>query len=428
LQDRCWLVQAIPSILLVHCTSIYLYIATSASASTSTSSMKAMQRFLQVQAKVVIVVVSLANVLPPSSRLFGGWTEKNSHREASVIGPSLPSDCAGQCKNLFLGGELPVSRSPTVEWTTCHCDHLFCQHNVISNETSADGNLTEAPCQWSMLAIDALLDSLDESACDAAHVLEFFTDPYWERYQLTDWFKGVVFHQLPKDASQGATQQRWNAHKSAYKDSLADEYHKASVLKNVTWKNYDLLYKAVTARIQQTPHEKRPNPNTLVIHLRLGDVIDGSLDTVRDLLLDQKYFYRKDAGKPRTPMEAPQSPPLLREWNAYVRPLQYYSNQLWNHRLGSHTVESVVIMGSAHLGQLGTNMSAIKSCQYTKALQAYVAMVLPRANISLRLGYAPDDDVVFATQAEHYLATGGGFSHLIGTLQAMRLEEGRLSI
>jgi hypothetical protein len=311
-----------------------------------------------------------------------------------------------------------MGKNPLPIWKDCHCNELFCAHV----------HTAQSACLWSHIAIDALLDSLDlDAVCDAAYAQQFFPDPYWERYQLADAVNGERFRKSQR--SSGNIQEKWNHHESPYKGSLADDYHKASVLQNVTWGHYELLYNAVKERIRKTPMEKIPRPHTLVIHLRLGDVIDGSLDSVRELLFDQRYYYRNttsiDTKNPDnrlpTPLQAPNNPPFAMDWNAYVRPLRYYSHVLLHNRkasLRSGYKQTVILMGSAHLGQVGgTNMTATKSCQYTKALQAYIGRIMPQAKISLRLGNPPDEDVVFAMQADEYVMGGGSFSRLINTLR-----------
>ena len=84
-------------------------------------------------------------------------------------------------------------------------------------------------------------------------------------------------------------------------------------------------------------------------------------------------------------------------------------------------------MGSAHLG-LETSLSyksatseagrtmPISSCQYTLALQTYLERL--GVPVTLRLGRPPEDDLVFASQAETLIVTGGGFSRLLGKLAA----------
>ena len=278
-----------------------------------------------------------------------------------------------------------------------------------------------------------MLSSLDEAACDSRHVREFFpVDRHWERHQLADWFKGTLFwRQKSDDASKGSIQEKWNACKSPHEGSPVDDHQKASARHNVTSMNCTLLHQVVQKRIELTPN-KRPGPQSLAIHLRLGDVVDGSNDSARDSLLDQKHFCRNDGMRHTPHGRLPVPPPWIEPWNEHVRPLHFCHSkmrQMLESQSGTNDhVKSAVLMGSAHMGQLGTNLSATKSCQCTKALQACVARILPRAKASLRLGDAPDDDVAFATQAECHLETRGGFSHLIGTLQSMmRVEEKKQS-
>ena len=96
--------------------------------------------------------------------------------------------------------------------------------------------------------------------------------------------------------------------------------------------------------------------------------------------------------------------PLIEDWNAYVKPLSYYSDLL--DIISQYT--SVVLMASAHNGGVHRAnykcktdvMSTVKSCQYITAMKSFLERSLPHnATVSLRLGQTPDDDIVFSSQA-----------------------------
>jgi hypothetical protein len=201
--------------------------------------------------------------------------------------------CLDQCHNLFVAGEMPMSEAPSRAWACCNCEGLFC-NQTVREETHQPTNHTAAmehqgnikACRWSIFAIDALLASLNDSACDEAHEAEFIPDPRWDKYRLGDFFKGF-----------GKFGKRWNTREPEFQGSLMDDYHKESIKNNVTYGNYDIMYKVVKDRLAKIPSHELPLPNTLVIHLRLGDVVDKGVDTVRDFLLEQKYYFRWDEEK-----------------------------------------------------------------------------------------------------------------------------------
>ena len=130
-------------------------------------------------------------------------------------------------------------------------------------------------------------------------------------------------------------------------------------------------------------------------------MIDYAVETVKEQLLHQTYFYKgHKVGK---------------GWNAYVRPLQYYTAILPEIR----HYESIVIMGAAHQGQIRRGrFKTDKSCLYTRSVQRYLQR-LTGTEITLRLGEPPDDDIMFVSQAKGFLPAGGGFSDLLGRLQEL---------
>lgn len=242
-----------------------------------------------------------------------------------------------------------------------------------------------------------------KSHCDDKHVAQFSPDPYWEHYQFADFFKGILVYQR-----EGDFKKNWLAYNSSFPGSLEDEYHKASVAKGTQSLDYELLQEIIRRRAAK---KQLPSPNTLVIHLRLGDVVDAAFESVEKLLLKQHYFYRENKTEPWKAKR--DSKELVAPWNAYVRPLATYS--------GIDLVrqyKSVVIMGSAHMGQIPEEYSKRvikrKSCLYAGALQAYLQRF--KIKVTLRVGKPPDEDMVFASQAKGYFKSGGGFSNITAEL------------
>jgi hypothetical protein len=183
------------------------------------------------------------------------------------------------------------------------------------------------------------------------------------------------------------------------------------------------VYKVVKDKLAKTPSHELPLPNTLVIHLRLGDVLEDVADAVRDLLLEQKYYFRWHAqtGKAVAPSRKTKNlPPLISDENAFVKPLSYFYDNLVQPARESQ-YNHVVLMGASHF-QLG-GVPPTKSCPYAKALQLFLSKMLPHVHVSLRLSKPPDDDVLFATSADHFLSSGGGYSNLLKRLNQMRVEE-----
>jgi hypothetical protein len=238
-----------------------------------------------------------------------------------------------------------------------------------------------------------VINQTDE--CDRNSSNQFLPDPYWDRYQFADYF---TQRKAP------VRRNNWDKWNCPYPASLLDEYHQASLKAGIQGRHFATLFRIIQDHItNMTTSEKDtllPSPKTLVIHLRLGDVIDSARDSARELLFEQKYFYHLTEQQP---------------WNEYVKPLSFYSDMLYN-ITKQHHYSSIIIMGSAHKGQKKDTMTTTKSCQYTKALQYYferVGFANTNTRVSLRIGQTPDQDIVFAFQAAGYAPSGGSSSKIM---------------
>jgi hypothetical protein len=349
-----------------------------------------------------------------------------------------------QCRQAFLAGVEPrataaqrariASSSP--EWQTTwlenNCDELFCLNNANqahNNANAYDDEATsenELPCQWSHFAIQNLVPSNTAAAasrpssppgggvvfCNAPDQLEQFyvRDAQWENYAFADFFLG------------GRADWDWFA-PDAPPGSLMQQYHNVMVqYPDTEPNNYTLLQELIDQRLPALPLEETPLPNTLLIHLRLGDTVDCAVDSVHELLFQQCYYYRGnrtvgwytdlclDPGVKRD-----NDQPLLEEWNAYVLPLSNYAKL----RLQDEPYDSIVIMGSSHQDKLQNYArNATKSCLYTVALQNYFAR-FSNLKVTLRLAHTPDEDIVFASQVKGFVQSGGGYSRVLAELVRM---------
>ena len=408
---------------------------------------------------------------------------------------SLLSDggesCKAKCSRLFLAGvdvhyglgsALLASSSSSSNYSikqrtgmeevsesssSCQCDTLLCDSIDIG-----DGG--GATCNWSYFAIDALLQnnynnddgnndsqqqprsnmpiqmkfsnnyidnkqpsssSSSSSSCSTQAQLDaFFTPPGWEHYQFSDGFKNL--HQKQTE------QWRYLYIRRAPKSALLRDYFEST---RGNWESYAALNKLVNKRARSSNSKKStsdssglglgllPPQNALVIHLRLGDVIDKARQSTRDLLYEQQYYYSEE--DVNLPCPGPHAndignfTPLKVDWNAYVKPLSYFSQRL--DIISQYS--SVILMGSAHKGggiHKGKqkcpeeDMTSQKSCEYIHALKVFLERSLPRdISIDLRLGQTPDDDIVFGSQASCFISSGGGFSDIIKRLQVMNTGE-----
>ena len=124
-----------------------------------------------------------------------------------------------------------------------------------------------------------------------------------------------------------------------------------------------------------------PNPDALVIHLRLGDVMQA----------ENCFYNSKRCGS------------------------KILSSKCWSGVLTTHTAmfkRPIVIM-SNHRRVRDNSAGISHSLQYMKDVVAWVKTHFNNTNIRFRDDCQPDHDFVFATHARQLLPAHGGFSTLI---------------
>ena len=352
------------------------------------------------------------------------------------------------------------------EWIKCECNLLFCENHSDNNDNNHENNRNEdedinkKKCKWSHFAIDTILNhnnGIDKQCQNETHLQEFFPPKAWSKYQFSDGFSHP-----PKNTPKN--QMRW-ANYTCCKQipntrTLLDDYYEAT--KVGYWpkvgSRYDVLSNLIQSRIEEntttttedpTLPTTKTNTKTLVLHIRIGDVIDDADDSVHQLLYEQRLFVRnqtmlhrlvKEAGLEmvngtKAPQGAFQNKTICRKggpfcfrkkWMGYVKPLEYYSDLIPSilSNVDGNTYTKIVIMGGAH-----KSLKTSKSCQYTHAIQLFLQRSLfpPQqgssssggGEVSLRLGQTPDDDIIFAaSQADTFIPSGGGFSRTLMNLQA----------
>jgi hypothetical protein len=333
------------------------------------------------------------------------------------------------CREAFLSGAepRPTKRqferiSPTLQmtWSENKCDELFCinaaKATTAADTTKDDDSNVEQSCQWSHFAIDNIMPKQQpgghSQACDEAHVNEFYMDPKWDRYSFSDFFHGK--HDSWKDAHQIVA--------ANPAGSLMEEYYNAAVSQGTGAGNYSLLGQILEKRKAQMEQHLRPEPNTLLIHLRIGDVVDCAVDSVHELLFQQCYYFRTDLGTNRNlcrnaGVKQANDQPRVEDWNKYVLPLSNYSQlRLDESRPGGGGFKSIVIMGSTHQGhQKNFVRNATNSCLYAVAIRNYFSR-FSNMNVTMRLAHPPDEDIIFASDVAGFIQSGGGFSSTLGQL------------
>lgn len=163
-------------------------------------------------------------------------------------------------------------------------------------------------------------------------------------------------------------------------------------------KEHDEIFRNVVQERHHTHAQEGPGPTDVVIHIRIGDVVDHSHHSVRELLEEPRAFY-----------------PDAYVQTVYVKPYSYYDNVIPDSVVEGATVH---LVGGTHAGfsKVALPRLPIKSCMYVQALQEYFLTQRKARNVKLRLGQTPDDDVLFITQSKQFVQGGGGFSRVMGDL------------
>lgn len=163
-----------------------------------------------------------------------------------------------------------------------------------------------------------------------------------------------------------------------------------------TKKEHDEIFRNVVQ--ERHAQLEGPGPTDVVIHVRIGDVVDHSHHSVRELLEKPRTFYPDAYVK-----------------TVYVKPYSYYDKVIPDSVVEGATVH---LVGGTHAGfsKVALPRLPIKSCMYVQALQEYFLTQRKAKNVKLRLGQTPDDDVLFITQSKQFVRGGGGFSRVMGEL------------
>jgi hypothetical protein len=182
---------------------------------------------------------------------------------------------------------------------------------------------------------------------------------------------------------------RWESdgqeyHFENYPSSIASEYMRRTNSKN----NMSVLEDII--RHRSADDINLPESDTLIIHLRVGDVVEGSQSTVSEILSDYTYLNSY-------------------LWSNYTPPLKHVRKKLESVKT---KIRKITLVAASH-----EDIDTPKSCQYIAAIQQYLENL--GYQVTLRLGQDPDTDFIFLCNATHLIpSTNGGFARLIKTMCA----------
>ena len=248
------------------------------------------------------------------------------------------------------------------------------------------------------LAGDRDRDSKREAALalapEDAHAAREEAD--WGNYRLTDVENFVYLGAQNYSMAQVAREYR-----RKWPSSIATEYlgrvpHAHGISPSFQNERDNVMCQIARERgMMQEVGPAVPSPDTLVVHLRVGDVTDVEA-----------------GGRAATSGAA-----LFEHGTAYVKARSYYEcvvAQL------PPTIHNVTILGwSHHLNGGLTSGGELRHKQRPKNTNEYRALVSnwfsqQGFRVSHRWEHTPDEDFIYMTHAQHFIYGGGGFSDLIG--------------
>lgn len=196
-------------------------------------------------------------------------------------------------------------------------------------------------------------------------------------YRLGDMIK-YKHHRLNRDLG-------LNYHKKNFPNSIATEY----MLTTNNKSDYPVLLKIISKR-----NYPRQYTNHLVIHLRLGDVIDNSTHSVNEFLHRPVYVNYSKGNSVN-----------------YVKPIEYYKSIIIKSKLLG--ISKVIFITGFHRGKDHTKslkyLSHIKNLFESKGFQCQT-----------RINLDPDEDFLIMCNAKYFVPSGGGFSNVITNIVKLK--------
>ena len=141
---------------------------------------------------------------------------------------------------------------------------------------------------------------------------------------------------------------------------------------------------------------EKPDDNSIIIHLRVGDVIDKS-----DLSVDD--YLHKSTKNTETTL-------TTNNKHIYVYNLEYYSNIL--KKIPSN-IKNIVLVYGYHI-----KLDNSKSEEYIEKLKQFFES--KGYNVKKRTNGDADKDFIYMCNAKHFIPSGGGFSKLIANIVKLK--------
>ena len=196
----------------------------------------------------------------------------------------------------------------------------------------------------------------------------------WKHYQLGDVVRGKI-----------GNPNYLYKYRQKYPGSIATAYIDLSSNKRVPRRQ------ALRRAVAMHDPTLVPDRDVLVVHLRVGDVVEWTPYEAGQFLQSQRSY-----------MSPPGPKGEVRDWGTYVRPASFFEVAV-RHYKGRVRMVVLVAGGFGGLGR--------KSRDYV----CYVGRIFRRGGYQVGI-LPPDDDFAYMARAWHLLVGGGGFAGLVKSL------------
>lgn len=163
-------------------------------------------------------------------------------------------------------------------------------------------------------------------------------------------------------------------HKSKFPGTIANQY----INQNKTGKKNPKLLLEI---IKNKTKDKSTHPDTLFLHIRVGDVICNLSDPWIKQINGPLYYSKKGDTK---------------WWGGIVK---YIKN---------NKIKRVVIISGSHMDKC-----IDESMHYINDRKKFLLSSVPGISVEYRIGQSPDEDILSCAYVDHFKTTGGGFGNLI---------------
>jgi len=175
-------------------------------------------------------------------------------------------------------------------------------------------------------------------------------------------------------------------HLKYYPNSIVDKYYKKETKPN----NFDLIFDIV----KNYKLDKLPTIEDVIVHLRIGDVIEYSRFSVDEHLEDYMDYNTTNFG-------------TYGGLGNYVKPYKYYKDIIDKYKLP----KNIIIKAGGCVCDKN-----IKGKEYVEKIKKFFENNGFKVEYDEKNNLNPDDDFVYMCNAKYFIKSGGGFSRLIGQM------------